>query len=64
LIAPVEIGFAPFECFLALFESLLACFELLFDRSYFAPAIAHLALGVGFRADHDIFCLEFGLLCY
>src|ERR1035437_2898246 len=64
LIAPVEIGFAPFECFLALFESLLACFELLFDRSYFAPAIAHLALGVGFRADHDILCLEFGLLYY
>ena len=64
LIAPIEIGFAPLECFLALFESLFACFEFLFDRSNFAPAIAHLAFGVGLRADHHVLCLEFCLLDY
>ncbi len=47
LIAPIEIGLAPLECFLALFESLFASFELLFDRGNLAPAIAHLAFGVG-----------------
>ena len=64
LIAPIEIGFAPLECFLALFESLLACFEFLFDRGNLAPAIAHLAFGVGLGADHHVLCLEFCLLDY
>jgi hypothetical protein len=36
----------------------------LFDRGDFAPAIAHFAFGVGFRADHHIFRFEFGLLYY
>ena len=64
LIAPVEIGLAPLECFLALFESLFACFEFLFDRGNLAPAIAHLAFGVGLGADHHVLCLEFSLLYY
>ena len=57
LIAAVEVRLAPFECFLALFESLLAGFEFLFDRSYLAPAIAHLTFGVGFCTDHQVFGL-------
>ena len=64
LIAPIEIGFAPLECFLALFESLLARFEFLFDRGNLAPAIAHLAFGVGLGADHHVLRLEFSLLYY